>query len=194
MLQSERRHDPYPFTWEIPVGALTAAIVTAALGVHLGRAIANWTAGAGWGWPTGRGLFSSLPAVLEGNAAAGLATPLTTPAPSAAVTGWIIATETVLLVGLGIAGVIAMRRWGPGRMRGMATAAQAEAILGLSRLRRVRSIIRPDLHPPEHHRGTTESSHSSPITRRRRVGPSGDAQATASRPGLSDQAPRNGHP
>ena len=155
MLQTERRHDPYPITWEIPVGALTATIITAALGIHLGRAIANWTAGAGWTWPTGRGLFSSLPAVLAGSATAGLTTPLATPAAPAVVTGWIVVTEVLLLVGLGIAAVIAMGRWGPGRMRGMATAAQAEATLGLSRLRRVRSIIRPDLHPTEHHRRGT---------------------------------------
>ena len=152
MLQTERRHDPYPYTWEIPVGALTATIITAALGVHLGRAIANWTVGAGWTWPTGRGLFSSLHAVLAGSATAGLTTPLTTPAAPAVVTGWIIATEILLLVGLGVGAAFTMRRWGPGRMRGMATAAQAEATLGLSRLRRVRSIIRPDLHPPEHNR------------------------------------------
>ena len=41
----------------------------------------------------------------------------------------------------------AMHRWGPGRIQGMATAADAEKLLGRSRLRKAAPIIRPDLHP-----------------------------------------------
>ena len=29
MLQTDRRHDPYPFTWEIPLGALVATLALA---------------------------------------------------------------------------------------------------------------------------------------------------------------------
>ena len=43
-------------------------------------------------------------------------------------------------------GVLAYQRWGPGRMRGMATAAEAEKILGVTRLRKVAGIVRPDLY------------------------------------------------
>ena len=43
-------------------------------------------------------------------------------------------------------GVWAYRRWGPGRRRGMATAAEAEKILGVTRLRKVADIVRPDLY------------------------------------------------
>lgn len=43
-----------------------------------------------------------------------------------------------------------MRRWGPQRMKGMASAEQAETTLGLTRLRKVRRIIRPDLYAPDH--------------------------------------------
>jgi hypothetical protein len=37
-------------------------------------------------------------------------------------------------------------RWGPARLRGMATAAEAESLLGRSRLRRHARVIRPDLY------------------------------------------------
>ena len=40
----------------------------------------------------------------------------------------------------------AYQRWGPGRMRGMATAAEAEKLLGVTRLRKVAGILRPDLY------------------------------------------------
>jgi hypothetical protein len=35
-------------------------------------------------------------------------------------------------------------------MKGMASAEQAETTLGLTRLRKVRRIIRPDLYAPDH--------------------------------------------
>lgn len=148
MLQTNRRHDPYPLTWEIPAGALTLLLTLAALGVHLGRGLANWSAGNGWTWPTGRALFSSIPAVLTGHASAGLDTLPATPATPAAVIGWIIASETALLLAAALAILSLLRRWGPGRMRGMASRTDAETTLGLTRLRRTRSIIRPDLYPP----------------------------------------------
>ena len=43
--------------------------------------------------------------------------------------------------------VWAWPRWGPGRLRGMATTAQADQMLGRSRLVRVADVVRPDLHP-----------------------------------------------
>ena len=150
MLQTQRRHDPYPLTWEIPAGALTVLLMPAVLGVHLGRALANWAAGSGWAWPTGRALFASLPAVLTGQASAGLDALPGAPAAAGAVIGWIVAVETVLLLTTTSAAVVLLRRWGPGRMRGMASRDEADATLGIARLRRDRSIIRPDLYPPGH--------------------------------------------
>jgi hypothetical protein len=146
MLQTDRRHDPYPFTWELPLGIGATWLSLAVLGIHLGRALANLFAGSGWAWPTGRALFTSLAGVVTGSPTAGLATPLTTPASTMAVVSWIIAVEVVLFAGIAVAGWFLLRRWGPARLRGMATPAEAEATLGLSRLRRVRHLIRPDLH------------------------------------------------
>lgn len=152
-MQVERRQNPYPLTWEIPVGSLAAADLLLLLGVHVGRSLANWFAGAGWHWTTPTALFSSLPAVLGGDADAGLATALTASASPSQLLTWVVTTEiVVLLLGLALA-VYALRRWGPGRLKGMATASEAEASLGVSRLRRVRRVIRPDLYAP---RGRSE--------------------------------------
>jgi len=146
-MQIERRQNPYPFTWEVPAGILAVLTLLFVLGVHLGRGLANWAAGAGWHWPQPAALFTAVPGVLAGNAWAGLALPLRADAPPGQLLGWVIAVEIIIVggaIGLIVAG---LRRWGPGRLKGMATAAEAEAALGLSRLRRVRHIIRPDLHP-----------------------------------------------
>jgi hypothetical protein len=145
-MQVERRQNPYPFTWEIPVGILATAALLLVLGVHLGRGLANWFAGANWHWPQPTALFTSLPAVLGGDADAGLDGALPSAASASDVLGWVVAAEVFVVVVLVAAAVYALRRWGPGRLKGMATAAQAEAALGLSRLRRVRRVIRPDLY------------------------------------------------
>jgi hypothetical protein len=85
--------------------------------------------------------------VLGGDATAGLTGHLSEPAAPADVFGWIVGTELLIVVVGTILAVAALRRWGPGRLKGMATAAEAEASLGRTRLRRVRHIIRPDLYP-----------------------------------------------
>lgn len=145
MIQTDRRRDPYPFTWELPLGALVATLALAGFGVQLGRAAAHWQAGAGWVWPKGRALLTSIPAILTGHPTAGLDPAPAIPASSAAVTGWIIAVEAVLALLLFVAAILVLHRWGPTRLKGMATPAEAEAALGLSRLHKHRRIVRPDL-------------------------------------------------
>jgi hypothetical protein len=64
MSQQSRRHDPYPWTWEIPLGIVLVILMVLVCGVHLGRrGIANVWAGAGWAFPRRVELFRSLPAV-----------------------------------------------------------------------------------------------------------------------------------
>lgn len=157
-MQQQRRRDPYPWTWEIPVAATATLLLGCVLGIHLGRALANLLAGSGWTWPDtttssgvatpiGRAFWTSIPAVLAGHAEAGL--------PSDQATGvagpellWssVAATEATLLAAMTWAGVQIYRRWGPGRMLGMASRHQAEKLLGVTRLRKVSHIIRPDLY------------------------------------------------
>lgn len=145
-MQTERRRNPYPFTWEVPAGILAALVLLLVFGVHLGRGFANWTAGAGWHWPRPAALFTAVPGVLAGDASAGLALPLGVGAAPGQLLGWVIVVEVVIAAGAIVLTVAGLRRWGPGRLRGMATAPEAEAALGASRLRRVRHIIRPDLY------------------------------------------------
>ena len=163
MLQQQRRRDPYAHTWELPAGTAIMTLLLAVLGAQTGRSLANWFAGADWHWPQPRTLLSSIPAILAGNPTAGL-TPKPSPAASpAAVIGWIITVELLLLMIVVTATLLALRRWGPGRMRGMATPTDAETVLGVSRLRRVRHIIRPDLYPPRRHfRRSNPSGPSAP--------------------------------
>ena len=65
MSQRARRRDPYPWTWEVPVGVVLVILLVLVCGVHLGRAIANVLAGAGWAFPGRVELFRSLPGVLR---------------------------------------------------------------------------------------------------------------------------------
>jgi hypothetical protein len=147
MSQQSRRHDPYPWTWEIPLSIALVILMVLVYGVHLGRGIANVWAAAGWAFPRRVELFRSLPAVLRGDAAAGLDGlngPLSSPS---AVWTWAVATEVVLLaVGVWLSKLV-LDRWGPGRPRGMASRGEAERLLGVTRLRKVRSVVRLDPLP-----------------------------------------------
>jgi len=97
MTQQARRRDPYLWTWEIPFGIATAVLLVLALGVHLGRAIANLLAGGGWHLPPRINLFNSLPAVLTGDPAAGLPAAMTTTASPAVLWACVAVTDLVLL-------------------------------------------------------------------------------------------------
>jgi hypothetical protein len=146
MSQQSRRRDPYPWTWEIPLGIVLVILMVLVCGVHLGRGIANVLAGAGWAFPTRVELFMSLPAVLRGDAAAGLDGfngPLSSPS---AVWTWVVATELILLALSVLVLKLVLDRWGPARLRGMASRGEAERLLGVTRLRKVRIVIRPDLY------------------------------------------------
>jgi hypothetical protein len=144
--QQARRRDPYPWTWELPAGITMAFVVLAALAAHLGRAVANRVAGASWLFPARADLFTCLPALVTGHADAGLPRGSGPLASSTAVLAWVAVTELLLLVAV-LAGLkLGLDRWGPGRMRGMASRHESEQLLGRSRLRRNATVIRPDLY------------------------------------------------
>ncbi len=56
------------------------------------------------------------------------------------------AVEVVVLVACVLGLKAGLSRWGPTRLQGMATPAQAEALLGRTRLRKHAKLIRPDLY------------------------------------------------
>ena len=136
-MQRELRHNHYPWTWEIPAGVACAVLLVLAVGVHLGNGLAHLTSGRGWTWPAPSQLFASIPAVLNS---------APTPSPFG-VHAWVLAVELLLLGGLGWATVAGWQRWGPSRLKGVATREHAEQVLGVTRLRKVAPIVRPDLHP-----------------------------------------------
>ena len=145
-MQRSRRGDPYPFTWEIPAAIIAGVLLVLALGVHIGRAGANLLAGAGWGWPAQAELFRSLPSILAGDGGAGLPGTYHEGAGQSALWTSIGATELLLLILLASALMIGLDRWGPQRVQGMATRAEAERMLGRTRLRKGSAVVRPDLY------------------------------------------------
>lgn len=147
MLQTNRRRDPYPFTWEIPVAVLIAAMLLFGIGVQLGRSLAYWQAGASGVWPPIKAVATSIPAILAGHPAAGLHPPPAVVVNAGTVIAWVAGVELAIATVAVLGGAVALRHWGPGRMRGMATPDEAEATLGLRRLRAHRRVIRPDLYP-----------------------------------------------
>jgi hypothetical protein len=151
MSQRSRRHDPYPATWEIPLATVIAILVLMIFGAHLGRAIANVVAGSDWRFPKRVDLFSSLPDVLRGDATAGLIDLDWPVASPSSVLTCIAATELILLAATIVLLKLGLDRWGPGRMRGVATAGEAERLLGVTRLRHSRRIVRPDLYRKNRH-------------------------------------------
>ena len=142
-MQQSRRTTPYPHTWEIPLGAALAVTLVLVVAAHAARSLALALAGAGWAWTSQAQLFTSLPGILAGDSRAGLG-----PGPAASPALLYTCLVVVELLVLGLVGWVAFaatRRWGPGRVRGMATRAEAETLLGVRRLRSVAHIVRPDL-------------------------------------------------
>jgi hypothetical protein len=146
MTQRSRRQDPYPWTWEIPLAVVLTVFVVISSGVHLGRAVANVLAGSDWMFPSRVDLFSSLPAVLRGDAGAGLVDLHGPGASPSSLLVCIAATELILLAATVLFIKWGLNRWGPQRMKGVATPREAEKLLGVRRLRRSRRIVRPDLY------------------------------------------------
>lgn len=144
-MQHSRRATPDPLTWEVPVAVLLATLLALVLGLQLGRSIANLVAGNGWVFVDRAALFSTLGGVLDGQASSGLRE-LANPAPAGLLWACVALVELLVLVVVGWAVKVGLDRWGPARLRGMATAAEAEALLGRARLRKHAKVIRPDLY------------------------------------------------
>ncbi|WP_157720502.1 hypothetical protein [Friedmanniella luteola] len=130
-----------------------AVLLIAALAAHLGRAVANRIAGAGWAFPDRADLFTSLPGLLTGDAAAGLPATTAPLATADTVLTLIVVVELMVLTAVSVVLKVGLGRWGPGRMRGMASRSEAKQLLGRTRLRRNAPIIRPDLYPTRRRRG-----------------------------------------
>ena len=136
---------PYPFTWEIPVGIVLGVLLALVLGLQAGRSLANFVAGNGWVFVDRMALFTTLGPLLGGQAGAALPA-VTHPASAGLHWTCVVLVELLVVVVIGWVVKFGLDRWGPARLRGMATAAEAEALLGRTRLRRHARVIRPDLY------------------------------------------------
>lgn len=144
-MQSERRTNPYPYTWEIPLVCLLTVLVLIVIAVHAGTAAANLLTGNGPHWPAHDDLFTTLPGILiAGDSSTGL--PIPAAAPRALLWGCVAVAEALVLTLITVALVVYQRRWGRNRVRGMASRAEAATLLGAQRLRKVAPIVRPDLY------------------------------------------------
>ena len=142
-MQQSRRTTPYPYTWEIPLGVVLAITLVLVVAAHAARSLALALAGAGWVWTSQAQLFTALPGILAGDSRAGLNMGPTA-APALLYT-CLVVVELLALLLIVWAVIAGMRQWGPARVRGMATRAEADTLLGLQRLRKVAPIVRPDL-------------------------------------------------
>lgn len=142
------RQDVRPMTWELPAAAGAAAVAAMALMLPAGQGAAAALFGQGWVWPRGTDeLVASLGGLISGHPGHGLTAEQAARIPAAgAVYLLIVVGEIALLIALAYAVVLWWRHLGPGAHLGMADRAEAESVLGLSGLRKARSIIRPDLY------------------------------------------------
>lgn len=143
-MKASRRTTPYPYTWEIPLAAALAIGMLVVGATHIARSTALALTGAGWVWTSQGQLFTAVPGILTGDSRAGLDPG--TAASDGLLYTCLIVVELVVLALVAWVAVVGMRRWGPARVRGMATRAEAETLLGVRRLRSVAHIVRPDLH------------------------------------------------
>ena len=146
-LRRNRDPDPLARGWEVAFVVATVALsaVTCAALAGVGIAAAWW--GSGWVWPaSARDIGPVVMGLLQGRPGDGYSAPsaeqLASPGPTYVL---VASVEALLLVGAGLVGAGLRRHLGLGQRRGMATRAQAEEALGVSRLRAARSVIRPDL-------------------------------------------------
>jgi uncharacterized integral membrane protein len=143
------RADVPPLTWELPTALGAVFLLAAVLILPAAQGVAAQLFGRGWVWPHGdAALISSIHGLLTGHPGIGL-----TPAAAARkvpgpgpVYGLAALGELALLAVTVCALVVWWRHLGPGARVGMATRAEAAAALGVARLRKARTIIRPDLH------------------------------------------------
>ena len=145
-MQVDRRKESIPWTWEPFVGALALYVFVALVAAQTARGMAYLLAGDGFRWPKAEAQVSSTFAVFAGHSATGL---LGTSVPVLGSTWLYVCLAIVEFLALSAVtwvGVAMFLRWGPARVLGMATRADAQKLLGLARLRSHSAVIRPDLH------------------------------------------------
>lgn len=139
-----READAYPWSWELPAVCFAMVVCVALFALQAGRSVAFVVAGKGWLWPPTDQLLTSLPHLLAGQTTSGLGAAVAPVAPTLVVLA-IAGTELIAFSVLGLLGWQLLVRFGPSAVRGVASPAEANRLLGRARLSRVRKVVRPDL-------------------------------------------------
>ena len=148
-----RPRDPQPIgrAGETALITLCAVLVGLSLAALAGLGLASLVAGGGWVWPHGSAAaVHALGGLLTGHPSSGLPPDEAGRVAAPAVVYVAVAvSELVLIVSTGFGWALVARWYRPDdARRGMATRAEAAAVLGTSRLRAARAILRPDLYGP----------------------------------------------
>ena len=153
MTSPPQRRDPQPMgrSGEVALVALAGVVMLLGFAALAGLCATSALAGGGWVWPHGSDTIGAvLAGLLTGHPGQGLPPELAArvPGPVAVYLGVALAELVMLLVAT-VGGVLFWRYHRPvDARRGMATRSEAAQVLGRSRLRAARAIIRPDLHSP----------------------------------------------
>ena len=152
----QRRGDPQPIArWETATALVGMALIGVALAALLGLGAASAVWGGGWVWPHGTGrMVHVIAGILRGQPGRGLPRDRAVRvAPVTAVYACIGLAELMLIATAVIGGLLVATHRRPGDVRGgMATRREARQALGRGQLRRVRTLIRPDLYETDTHR------------------------------------------
>ncbi len=142
-MTSRQHHDGYAWTWEPGVGALLGISILALLATQTGRSLALLLGGSGWHWPRTSELIASTGGILTGNLTAGLEAANASGSDTvvAVILAVVIFTTLLTTALIPTASWVATRRY-----PGMASAGQADQLLGIGRLRATRAVVRPDLY------------------------------------------------
>jgi type IV secretion system protein VirD4 len=144
-------------SWEIPAAGVAVWLLAALLIFPAGQGAAASLFGGVWVWPRGSSeLMSSIGGLATGHLGRGLAAAEVGQLPGAGAVFLLVVVGQVLLVAAAIwAGALWWGHLGPGVRKGMADRFEVESVLGLSRLRRARKLIRPDLYGSERRGGVS---------------------------------------
>ena len=157
MTSPQQRRDPQPIgrSGEVALVALAAVLMLLGFAALAGLGAAAALAGGGWVWPHGTDTAGSvLGGLLTGHPGRGLPPELAARVPGPVPVYSVVAVAELAMVVVATAGgVLFWRSHRPcDARRGMATRSEAAQVLGRSRLRAARAIIRPDLNGPPHGR------------------------------------------
>jgi hypothetical protein len=134
---------------EVVLVVLAGVLLFLALAALIGLASASALFGGGWVWPSDNDTIGQvLAGLLTGEPGRGLPMQLQARVPgSVAVYSSVASAELLMIAAAGTAAALFWRYHRPGDARGgMATRSEAQQVLGRSRLRQARTIIRPDLY------------------------------------------------